>query len=454
MHKAVEKIAQAIRGTLFEREVWLVGGCVRDELLFGDDPADLDLVTEKSAEELGDLLYDRKVASEPPVVFKRFGTVKIVIDDVQIELVQARKESYSSDSRKPDVVPGTLIDDALRRDFTLNTLMRNITTGELHDPLGLGLSDLSAKILRTPTDPLVTMADDPLRMLRAVRFRWKLGFEYADDLVDAIQKSAHRLNVISAERIRTEWMKMLANPHASDAMRDLLSLNLLEQFCPELVALVGVEQGPYHHLDAWDHTLGVLDGVGWGDPILSLAALFHDVGKPVSQTFDESGRIRFYGHEEVGADIARVVLNRLSFSNEEISTVCLLVREHMRLGNIKKMSKKAARRLLICMGEDLDRFFTLVHADRQAHHPDAPHLPLDEIEDFVRQIQADTPAEMLTSPLDGKEIMELLSIHEGATIGQAKYWLQEQVISGKINPGDKNASTIALLKWFDEEQKR
>ncbi|MEA2552180.1 MAG: hypothetical protein QOJ65_356 [Fimbriimonadaceae bacterium] len=450
MHPALEAIKEATTGTPYEGQLWLVGGAVRDELLGIPHAADFDIVLQGSSQDLAKFLYKKRVSTIPPVTYERFGTAMVQVEGAQIELVTARKESYDAESRKPEVEPATLEEDALRRDFTVNTLMRNLHTAELLDPLGRGLSDLKQKVLRTPLDPVATFHDDPLRMLRAVRFRWKLGFEPAEGLYGAIKNEAHRLKIISGERIRDEVLKMLQQPTAADALQDLMHRNLLTHFAPELTALVGVDQGDYHHLDVWDHLLLTLRNAGSDDLILSLAALLHDIGKPETRFVDEQGRVRFFGHEEVGANIAEKLLRRLKLPLRDIENVSLLVRNHMRLGFGPEISASAARRLVRDLGDQLPRLLKLVEADRAAHKPGIPHPDLKQIRAVVEQVQAETPREVLQSPLEGGEIMELLSLEPGPEVGKWKSFLTEKVLDGHIAPGDKEAARSELQRAVAE----
>lgn len=450
MHPALEAIREATMGTPFEGELWLVGGAVRDELLGLPADQDFDIVLVGSSEDLARLLYDKRVSTIAPVIYERFGTAMVQVRGAQVELVTARKESYESGSRKPQVEPATLEEDARRRDFTVNTLMKNLHSGELLDPLGLGREDLQNRVLRTPLDPEATFHDDPLRMLRAVRFRWKLGFEPAKGLYGAIKRESHRLKIISGERIRDELTKMLSYPTAADALDDLMQLNLLEQFAPELPPMVGVDQGAYHHLDVWEHSLLALRNVGTEDLVLSLAALLHDVGKPETRFVDEQGKVRFFGHENIGAEMAERLLRRLKLPVKEIDQVRLLIRNHMRLTAIKDFSATAARRLVRDLGDQLPRLMRLIEADRAAHKPGVDHGDLPAVKALVAKVQAETPAETLESPLSGAEIMELLDVAPGPEVGKWKARLTELVLDGIITPEDKDGARAALLRAVAE----
>jgi poly(A) polymerase len=243
---------------------------------------------------------------------------------------------------------------------------------------------------------------------------------------------------------------MLSHPTAPDALRDLMELQLLAQFAPELPALVGVDQGSFHHLDVWEHSLLALQNVGHDDLVLSLATLLHDVGKPRTRFVDEQGRVRFFGHETVGAEIAESLLRRLRFPLKEIDEVALLIRNHMRLTNARGFSSSAARRLVRDLGDQLPRLLALIEADRAAHKPGVDHGDLQSVRALVEKVQHETPATVLESPLQGREIMELLSIPAGRDVGRWKAFLTEQVLDGVLAPGDKEAAKAALLRAVAE----
>lgn len=435
-HPALSAVRRATRGTQFEGDLFLVGGAVRDQLLGLPVQADFDLVTRGPSAELARLLHEKGVSQIAPVTYERFGTAMVRVEGLDVELVTARKESYEAGSRKPTVQAATYEEDAARRDFTVNTLMRGLHDDALRDPLGQGLVDLEAKILRTPLDPAETFRDDPLRMLRAVRFRWKLDFQPAPGLYEAIRQEKERLRIVSFERIRDELMKMLSKPTGPDALGELMDLGLIEIFAPELVPMVGCTQGSYHHLDVWEHSLLVMRNAGVGDEELTLAALLHDVGKPPTRMLDEEGHIRFFGHESVGSEMTHTILRRLKIPQKEIDTVARLVRHHMRLGSSPVFTAAAARRLIRDLDGDVDRLLNLVEADASSLAPGVRAMNLEPIRERIREVSEDTPRERLESPLTGQEIMILRGLDPGPEVGRLKNALTEMVLEGTLRPDD------------------
>ncbi len=448
---ALEALAAATMGTPYEGELWLVGGAVRDPLLGLGEGTDFDIVLEHDAIELAGFLYAKGISTIHPVVYPRFGTALVQIAGSAVELITARRESYESRSRKPNVTPATLAEDALRRDFTCNALFKNLHTAEVRDPLGRGRADLEQRVLRTPRDPVETFHDDPLRMLRAVRFRWKLGFTPAPGLYESIRQEANRLAIISSERIRDEWVKMLIHPTAPEAMQDLMDLGLLNQFAPEFRAMVGVEQGKWHHLDVWDHTLLVLRNVQMHSEslTLALAALLHDVGKPLTRTVDASGQTRFFGHETVGAYMTVALMRRLKFSNTDIEPVWRLVKGHMRLGMSEGFTKAATRRLIRDMDGQVEDLLLLVEADAAALKPGVKQLDLAPIRAQIEQVSVATPRSTLESPLSGREIMAATGLSRGVEVGHLKQMLLDRVLDGTLAHDDKE-----LALWLVREAQK
>ncbi len=319
-------------------------------------------------------------------------------------------------------------EDLRRRDFTVNTLLMDLD-GRIHDPLGGG-TDLDARVLRTPADPLLTFADDPLRMLRAVRFAAELGFELAPDLIPAMRQMKGRLArpVVSAERIADELRRMLTSPRPRLALELLDAGELLEAVLPEVAACKGVQQSGYHTHDVLGHTLLTVEGVP-PDLILRLAALFHDVGKPSTATPDGA----FTGHEIVGAELARSALERLRFSQKDIETVGKLVRLHLRpVYYSSEWSDGAVRRLAKDAGPLLDRLIALARADIAASAYPAPEK-LDELQARIEAVLSERPSR-LEPVVTGEDVMRVRGIAPGPEVGRIKRRIEELVIDGEVAP--------------------
>lgn len=441
----LETLRAATRGTEYDGRLFLVGGFVRDKAM-GQPSAkdDLDIVLEGDALALAHFLRAQGAADHHPVVYPRFGTAMVVVRGRDVELVTARKESYSPESRKPEAVePGTLQDDAGRRDFTINTLLENLHTGEVTDPLGRALSDIEAKVLRTPTDPLLTFQDDPLRMLRAVRFAARFGFAIEPFTWKAIRQSAARLPIISGERIRDEFCKTLMTSRAALGLNLLRDSGLLALFAPELMEMVGVTQNEFHVYPVWEHTLVALGNLPADASLtLRLATLFHDVGKPRTKGIGEDGRVHFYGHQDIGADMTRQWMNRLKFSNDEIAAVTRLVAQHMRIGEYgPQWTDAAVRRLMRDLGPQRDDLFAIHAADVSALAPG--HTDISRAEDLRARMKPIAEAQnisALTSPLNGQELMALLPLPPGRRVGEVKAYLTNEVVEGCLLPDDKEAA--------------
>lgn len=448
----LETLRAATRGTDYDGRLFLVGGFVRDKVMgLPSAKDDIDLVLEGDALALAYFLRAQGAANHEPVLYPRFGTAMIVVKGRDVELVTARVESYAADSRKPeDVKPGTLLEDAKRRDFTINTLLENLHTGEITDPLGLAYADLDAKIIRTPTDPLLTFQDDPLRMLRAIRFAARFGFTIEPFTWKAIRQSAARLSIISAERIRDEFCKTLLTTRAPLGLELLKDSGLLAQFAPELLEMVGVTQNEFHAYPVWDHTLIALGNLPPDASLtLRLATLFHDVGKPRTKGVGDDGRVHFYGHQDVGAEMARRWMNRLKFPNDEIAAVTTLVARHMRIGEYHAhWTDAAVRRLMRDLGSQLDDLFQIHRVDVSALAPGHTDISrAEELRARMTPIQEAQDISTLTSPLDGKELMALLHLPPGRNLGEVKEYLTNEVVEGRLAPDDK-AGAERLARRF------
>ena len=418
------KRAAAERGL----KAWVVGGYVRDHLLGRSQP-DLDVVVEEGgARQLAER-FAELAGAVPPVIFERYGTAQVTLPGHLVEFVSARSESYATDSRKPNVQPATLEQDLRRRDFTINTLLMDFD-GNIEDRLGTGRAALESRQLRTPADPIQTFSDDPLRMLRAVRFAAQLGFELAPDLMPAMRQLSGRLAppVVSVERIADELCKMLVSPRPRVALELLDAGGLLEVVLPEVTAGKGVEQGGYHTHDVFGHTLLAV-GLTPPDLVARLAALLHDVGKPTTATPDGA----FTGHEEAGARIASGVLERLRFSQKDIDEVTTLVRLHLRPVYYRsEWSDGAVRRLARDAGDQIDRLMALARADIGASAYPEPEK-LDELASRLASVLSEQPTR-LAAPIDGEDIMRERGLKPGPDVGRIKERLGELIIDGEIEP--------------------
>lgn len=446
----IERIREATRGTAYEGKLFLVGGVVRDEVMRRPTPEDIDIVLEGDALELARFLHEKGITAHRPVTYPRFGTAMVQIDGHTVELVSARRESYAPESRKPDVELATLEDDVVRRDFTINTLMRNLHTREILDLTGHGLADIEAGIVRTPLDPETTFYDDPLRMLRAIRFAVRFRFEIDPTTYEAIVRDAERLNIISKERIRDEFVKVLTSDHSSRGLRMLMDAGLLAQFAPELPKMHGVTQDGGHIYDVWEHTLHALEALpANADLALRLSVLFHDVAKPLTKTLDTEGHSHFYGHESQGAEIARRVLRRLRFPGSLTSKVADLVSMHMRVAEYSdKWSDSAIKRLMRDSGLELKDLIALAEADRIGANPNASVENLRDLEQRIDVILQRLPLKAFQSPLDGKEIMDLLGIAAGTKVGEVKDFLMEEILENRLDPHDPDAARRLVIERF------
>lgn len=408
---------------------WLVGGCVRDRLLGRAHP-DYDVVVEDGRGRQVAERFAALTGSRPPVVFERFGTAQVQWDGHLVEFASARAESYAADSRKPDVTEASLADDLRRRDFTVNTLVMDLS-GEVHDLLGSGLEDLRRRRLRTPRPPEETFRDDPLRMLRAIRFAVQLDFELDPALLPALRATRERLRppVLSVERTADELRKMLLSDQPARALELLEDATLLEVVLPELHACRGVAQRGWHTADVYGHTLQAVQ-LTPPDLTVRLAALMHDVGKPATATPDGA----FRGHEAVGAELAQAALRRLRFANAEIERVAKLVRLHLRpVFYESTWTDGAVRRLARAAGDLLWPLMDLARADIGASaypHPEK----LEELAGRLRE-QLERQPDRISPAVSGADLMRELGLQPGPRVGRIKSRLEELVLEGELEPG-------------------
>ncbi len=433
-------------------EIYPVGGYVRD-LMLGQPGNDIDFVVVGDAPALAKKLKS-PLKAHALVTYSRFGTSLLQTRDFKLEFATARKESYSSDSRKPEVESADLRNDLSRRDFTINAMAMSIGTkdwGKVIDPFK-GVKDLTRKILRTPLEPEQTFSDDPLRMMRAVRFAARFQFRIQKSCFEAIRKNVERLAIVSQERITEEFNKIMLSKKPSVGLKLLEDSGLMKRFLPEFSATKGVEQRKeYHHKDVFFHTLQVIDQLSeHTDKLpLRLAALFHDIAKPRTKRFDENSGWTFHGHEVVGERMTGAIMRRMKYGNEDIAYVKKLVRLHLRpmaLVN-EEVTDSALRRLLFLSGEDFDDLMLLCRADITSKNPNKVRRHLKNYEIVIekaRQVEERDRMRAFKSPVDGREIMELFGLAPGPKVGQIKKFIEEAILEGDI-PNEHEAAMKLLL---------
>ena len=432
------RVAQAARS--LEVEAYVVGGFVRD-LILKRPSKDIDIVCVGSGIALAE-----RVAKEAGVqvnVFKNFGTAQLKIADWEVEFVGARRESYQRDSRKPIVEDGTLQDDQNRRDFTINALgisLNDSNFGDLIDPFG-GLNDLRRKIIRTPLAPNITFSDDPLRMMRAVRFASQLNFDIEPDTYDGIVATKERLEIISKERIIDELNKIVLSVLPSYGFKLLYQTGLLQLIFPEFIELKGVEtQDGKGHKDNFYHTLQVLDNLSQQSDNLwwRWAAIMHDIAKPATKRFDQKVGWTFHGHEDLGARMTPALFRRLKLPlNENMRLVQKLVRLHLRPIALSKetITDSALRRLLFEAGDDLEALMALCRADITSKNPERvkKHLAnFDRVERKLYDLEARDQIRNFQPAVTGEIIMQTFGLPPSAEVGTIKTAIREAILEGVI----------------------
>jgi poly(A) polymerase len=440
MHDMIFRLAEAFYSQ--HKQLYIVGGTVRDVLLHREESNDEDLATDATPDEI-----KRIVAPTHPqsvvLVGERFGTVRLHYPHNIIEITTFRSEQYNPDSRKPEVCFGTVLeDDLLRRDFTINAMACHPLTGEIIDPFG-GRQDLEAHLLRAVgNEPDKRFDEDPLRLLRGVRFAAQLDFMLESETRRSIVRQATKLQKISRERIRDEMNKLLLSANPAKGLDLLVELGLMEWIVPEVLALRGVSQQPtkaIHTKDVYAHVLRVVER---SSPrlVCRWSALLHDIAKPRTRTV-EDGKVHFFGHEDVGAYMARDILKRLHFDRDFIESVSKIVRLHMRVNAYTSdWTDGAVRRLMLDSGDDLVDLLDLSRADITSYRVDKVNRAaarVTELTERCQRLKEEAERIPLKSPLDGNELMEIFGRGPGPWLRPIKDHLLSLVIDGALAPDDK-----------------
>jgi len=450
LYRSIQKVAQRM-----DRQAFIIGGFVRDLLL--DRPSkDIDIVVDGSgidfAQALSEELQGTKVN-----FFKRFGTAMFKHDDIKYEIVGARRESYRYDSRKPAVEDGTLQEDRERRDFTINALSISLNEadfGEIIDPFG-GLQDLEDKRLITPLDPVQTYSDDPLRMMRAIRFATQLGFRIEENSLEAISTQRERIKIVSQERITTELNKIIEAPRPSVGFKLLFKTGLLELIFPKMMELHGVEvKNGVSHKDNFYHTLQVLDNVAdrSDDLWLRWAAILHDIAKPDTKRFDRRNGWTFHGHEDLGARMTPRIFRELKLpQDQKMKFVQKMVRLHLRPIALSKdtVSDSGIRRLLFDAGEDLESLMILCESDITSKNELKVQRFLNnfqKVREKCKEVEESDRIRNWEPPIGGKEIMDTFGLQPGREVGTLKTAIREAILDGEIKNDYEAARAFMLSK--------
>lgn len=439
----VDRLAEQARQAGYR--LFLVGGSVRDALT-GLPIHDLDVTTDAPVAAIKRMLE----AAGPDVVYpigEKFGTVAARVGDVSVEVTTFRNREEAP----PGDLVAALHTDLAHRDFTINAIARDLTTGDLHDPFG-GQTDIKHRLIRAVGAPEARMREDPLRLLRAVRFAATLNFFIDRETQEAVRNLAHLLGDVAHERVGDEMDRLLLAEPPSEGISLLDSLGLLEYTVPEMLEMHEMERGPLHYKEVYPHTLKVLDRTE-ADPVLRWAALLHDVAKPATYGITE-GEVHFFGHEKLGASMARRILTRLRRPQEMVAQVEQLIAEHLRIGLYEESwSDGAVRRFLRETAPITDWLFALSRADitsQRAHRVAAALSRIDALYERCERIKAEEEVEKLASPLDGNELMQLFGGRPGPWIAHVKNYLLGLVLDGALGKDDKTEAARLAREFVGE----
>jgi putative nucleotidyltransferase with HDIG domain len=447
------KVAKAAKN--LGLDTYVVGGFVRD-LVLNRPCTDIDFTCVGSGIKLAEEVTKQFDYHTPLTVFKNFGTAMLKVNNFELEFVGARRESYRLESRKPIVEDGTLLEDLERRDFAINAMAISLNEkdfGDLVDPFE-GLTDIKKKIIRTPLDPSITFSDDPLRMMRAVRFASQLDFDIESDTFFALAQNAARLKIISAERIIVELNKIILVKKPSYGFKLLFASKLLEEFFPEMVALQGVDSvDDKSHKDNFYHTLQVLDNLCQvsDDLYLRWAAILHDIAKPVTKRFNKKVGWTFHGHEDKGARMVPEIFRRLKLPmDERMKYVQKLVKLHLRpIALVKdEVTDSALRRVLLDAGDAIDDLMKLCRADVTSKNNKKAKRYLenfDKVDQKLLEVEEKDQMRNFQPPISGEEVMQVFNIEPSKIIGEIKEEIKEAILEGRIHNNTTEARELMYL---------
>ena len=443
-------------GNEIGQDAFVIGGYVRDQLL-NRETKDIDIVAIGSGIDFAKKTA-KKLKSSPVKIFKSFGTAMIIVDDIEVQFVGARKESYRSNSRNPKVEIGTFEEDQKRRDFTINALAISLNSkdyGQLIDPFN-GLNDLKNKILKTPLDPNLTFSDDPLRMMRAIRFSSQLDFKIEKETLNAISKNADRIKIVAQERITEELNKIILSNRPSSGFKLLEETGLLKIIFPEFQLLKGIENiNGKSHKDNFYHTLKVLDNIlpfSKGNLWLRWAALLHDIAKPNTKRFNSTHGWTFHGHEDKGARMVPSIFRKLKLPlDNKMKYVQKLVLLHLRPISLtnESITDSALRRLLFESGDELEDLMTLCKSDITSKNKEKKIKYLNRFENVkekLRDLEDRDKIKNWQPPIDGKEIMDTFNIKPCKEVGILKESIKNAILDGIIKNSYDDAKGYMLTK--------
>lgn len=450
-------LQDTIEGTPYENHLFTVGGCIRDEIL-GDEIKDIDLCVDlpNGGIDFANWLHRRGLLVFPPVVYPTYGTAMFQLSafpDIPLEIVQTRKEQYKDrNSRNPEVAFGSIEEDCFRRDLTINSLYYNISKNVYLDLTGNGYHDISDHIIRTAGDPDIVFTDDSLRILRTIRFSCRYNWNINPNTYEGLKRNVDRLSIITKERIRDEFNKMLICDNPTLALHLIKDINAMKYIIPELEETYDITQNEYHNYNTiWQHILKVVENTR-NDLELRMAALLHDIGKINTRTVDDNGNVHFYKHELASAEMCDTILRRLKYSNDFIRTIQVLVKNHMRCKNIgnfcEKLKDKSLRKMQYELGDNMAKCLELIDADNKAHAPE--YCMPNQVENIIERLEQlrkeGTSMENYKLPVNGDDIMEVLGIEPCAKVKECLNWLFKFAFN---NPKISREELLTKIKQYE-----